>query len=308
MMLETLLGVMRSADGARDRSKQRRLGPSSVNGCDRQAWLRMVGAPAVNEEEPLRGAAMLGTAIHRHIEEAFRREDPWGDRYEIEVEVDEIGVLGHADLYDRQERAVWDWKTITRAKAGSFPTRGQILQVMIYGRLLIESGRPVDRVGLIGITRDGSEADWVEWSADYDGALADEGLARLLAIQEAEEPPAPQMDPVSFCRSYCEFYGEGSCLGKAAAGADDPVLPAEGLTQARAYLQAKAEADAANSRAEAARAALEGIAGSADGIRVSWAARSSSTVDRDAIKAALGEVPMKPGRESIVLTVKAVNA
>lgn len=306
-MLETLLTVLRSADGARDRSKQKRLGPSSVNGCDRQAWLRMVGAPEVNAE-PLRGAAILGTAIHRHIEEAFRRQDPWGDRYEIEVEVDEIGVLGHADLYDRQERTVWDWKTITRAKAANFPTRGQILQVMIYGRLLIESGRPVDRVGLIGLTRDGSEADWVEWSADYDDAMADEGLARLLAIQEAPEAPAPQMDPISFCRSYCEFYGEGSCLGKAAAGADEPPLPPEGLTHAREYLAAKRDADAANARAEAARAALEGIAGSADGIRVAWSARSSSTVDRDAVKAALGEIPMKQGRESAVLSVKEVSA
>lgn len=241
--------------------------------------------------------------MHASIEAAFRAFDPWGERFVTEVEVSAGGVTGHVDLYDIAEETVWDWKTTSRRKAEEvFPSRSQVLQVQMYGALLSASGRPVKRVGLIAVTRDGTEEDWVEWSTDFDPDLADEGFRALHAIESAEVAPAPARDAVSFCRSYCVFYG--ACPGRESGSS--AVLDEDGVAAGLAYLSAKRDADDAKARMEAARSALEGRAGEGGGVRVSWSSRSSSVVDRAAVEAALGEVPMRQGRESLALTVKAV--
>lgn len=302
-MIDVVLGALTAKDAARPRSRQRSLGPSSVGSCRRQAWLALNGAEPVNE--PLRLAAVMGTAIHREIEAALRQADPFGERYELELEVEYDGVVGHVDCLDYGTNTAWDWKTITKRKVASFPSRSQITQVQMYAHMLIASGFQVERVGLLGICRDGSEADVVEWTADVDPQIAEDGFAWIKEVVAMEEAPAPESDPVSFCRLYCQFYGEGSCLGKDTRAADGPRIDGEALTAVLAYLDAKAAYDASSASYEAARGLLEGVAGvTPDGVTVKWSARTTSVVDRDAVKAAMGEVPMRAGAESLVLTVR----
>lgn len=306
-MINEVVDALQKYDQRRPRALQRRLGPSAVGGCRRQAWLRLHDAQETNPGV-FRLAAVMGTAIHTVIEEALQHADPF--RYRTEIEVEANGVLGHIDCYDQDTETVWDWKTITKKKAAAFPTRAQVRQVQMYGAMLEATGVPVKRVGLVGLCRDGSEADVVEWSADFDPEVAREGFDWIAEVESAQEAPEPEMDAVSFCSNYCEFYsasGDG-CSGKPVAVEMAAISDADALEAVRVYVEARKDSDRATALLDAARANLEGVTGvTPDGVTVKWSERSSSTVDRDAVKAALGEVPMKAGQPSKVLTVKAAS-
>lgn len=307
----TLVGALHAWDARRPRSTQAEIGPSSLGSCRRRVWLELQGAPVTNPGT-LRLAAIMGTAIHNVIEEAFAvNEDPW--RYENEVEVVYDGVMGHVDLYDNETKTVWDWKTITKKGSDYFPGKERWWQVMVYGYLLSKTGRPVEWVGMVALCRDGNEGDVIEVVRPYDEAVALEALAWLDDVKARTEAPAPEKDPVSWCNLYCPFYaprdnGEatGGCPGKERqAKAPLDVLGDGEAALVAAFVAARAEADEAEKRVAAAREALTGVTGQTpDGWAVTWSERQASTVDREAVKAALGEVPMKPGKASLVLSVK----
>lgn len=221
----------------------------------------------------------------------------------MELEVAAGGLVGHVDCYDREAETVWDWKTTTKKNLSGFPSQQQRWQVQVYGWLMDQMGFPVKRVGLVGIARDGNESDVVEVAEPYDEEQAKEALAWLRAVQEADTP-IPERT-ITFCQSYCDFFG--ACPGK--AGGSDAVempLPAYDAARVLEYVDAKAAVDAAKGRLDAARDALTGVEGVADGWAVSWSQRQNTVLDRDAVKAALGEVPMKPSSVSDVLSVKKV--
>ena len=73
-------------DNKRDRSKQVEIGPSSVGGCRRQVYHKIIGTPVTNPNTDSL-AAILGTFIHAGIAEAIVREDPFKDNFLIEQEV-----------------------------------------------------------------------------------------------------------------------------------------------------------------------------------------------------------------------------
>lgn len=209
-ILDTLVEALRSHDDSRPRSRQRRLGPSAIGSCRKQAWLRLQGVAPVQETSRL--AAIMGTAIHAAIEQAFRRHDPFGDRYEIELEVEHDGVLGHVDLYDKHTETLYDWKSTKMKSLRHFPSAQQTQQVQAYGALLEASGRPVKHVALVAIPRDGSEGDLRVWKDEYRPEVAAAGFRWLRGVEEAVEEPAPEKSG-RFCQEFCEFYGPGSCLG-----------------------------------------------------------------------------------------------
>lgn len=299
---QVVVDALTSADNARPRSKQTRVGPSEMGGCRARVWHKINGTQATNPATK-RLAAVMGTAIHASIYDALRRVDPWGDRYELEVEAEAGGVVGHVDCYDKIDATVWDWKTTTKKSLSSFPSKQQRWQVQVYGYLLASTGRPVKRVGLVAIARDGNEDDVVQVSEDYDEATALDALAWLADVEALDTVPPGEKDPVSFCRHYCEFFG--ACEGKLVASDDTPPLGEQEATTVHEYVEAKAAVDAAKKQADEVRERLVGVVGStSDGWRVSWAARTASTVDREAVAAVMGEVPMKPGKESMTLTVR----
>lgn len=298
-----LLEALTSADSARPRSRQTQVGPSQIGGCHAQVWHTLNGTDPTNEGTS-RLAAIMGTAIHASIYDALKRSDPWEERFELEVEVSQDGLTGHVDCYDRATETVWDWKTTTKKNLGGFPSQQQRWQVQVYGWLMDQSGYPVKRVGLVGIARDGHEGDVVEVVEPYDLDQALEALEWLRDVQAADAP-VPERT-AGFCRSYCDFFG--ACPGK--AGGSDAVempLPVYDAQRVMEYVDAKAAADAAKARMDAARDALVGVQGVADGWSVAWTQRQNTVLDRDAVKAALGEVPMKASSVSDVLSVKQVK-
>jgi hypothetical protein len=246
----------------------------------------------------------LGTAIHTAIEDALADN---GGRYLLEHEVKLDGLPpAHIDLFDTITGEVVDWKTIKMSGVDFFVTQQKRWQVQVYGYLMAKSGFDVRTVTLYGIPRDGTERNIIRHSEPYDEATALEALAWLEDVRSRDEAPEPERDPVTFCKNYCDFYGElcqGNLRSKTVAGT--PITDETVTKAAKVYLDIVAKEKALTAEKEAAKAALEGYNGvTFEGVQVTWSeVAGRSTPDTDAISKALGTVPMKQGNSYNKLTV-----
>lgn len=205
-----LLEVLIAKDSTRGRGTQLNIGPSEVGGCRRRVYYRTHEQPKTNST--LRLAAIMGTSIHKTIEEAFYRIDPFQEKYILEMEVAHEGLTGHIDLYMPLEKELVDWKTIKLKNAKKFPTQEQKMQVHLYGYLLRKNGYELDTVTLVAISRDGDERDIKIYSVPYDETIAQEGLDWLKELDTYTEAPAPEKY-APFCALYCDFYDATGAIG-----------------------------------------------------------------------------------------------
>jgi hypothetical protein len=199
---ELIKAVTASSKGS-SRSLQKQVGPSEIGGCRKKTWLKINGYQSTNPNT-LRLSAIMGTAIHTYIQEAFERQDPFKERYILEGEFEYEGLMGHVDMYDKENCEVVDWKTVKKTNLTYFPSKQQRMQVQLYGYLLTKNGTEVKTVTLVAIPRDGDERDIVFHSEPYDESVALAGLAWLKEVQEMTEAPAPEKDAF-FCQHYCNF-------------------------------------------------------------------------------------------------------
>lgn len=299
MDAKTLIDALVAVDAERPRSKQTTIGVSSLGGCARKVWHSLqgdVGTPRGN-----RLPAIMGTAIHAAIEQAFAGS---GALIEHRVEIDGFPPAT-IDYFNPATGEVVDWKTIKKSGADWFVNKQKRWQVQTYGYLMALDGYDVKTVTLVGIPRDGDENDIIIHSEPFDAAVALEAFAWLKAIETADEPPAPEMDAVSWCSKFCDFYGD-LCGGIKKDTVGEAITDETAEKAAARYLEVNAQLKALEAEKEAARAALEGVNGvTMDGIKVSWTeTRGRESVDMDAVKFLLPEVPMKTGAPSLRLTVK----
>jgi len=304
---ELIKAVTASSKGS-SRSLQKQVGPSEIGGCRKKTWLKINGYQSTNPNT-LRLSAIMGTAIHTYIQEAFERQDPFKERYILEGEFEYEGLMGHVDMYDKENCEVVDWKTVKKTNLTYFPSKQQRMQVQLYGYLLTKNGTEVKTVTLVAIPRDGDERDIVYHSEPYDESVALAGLAWLKEVQEMIEAPAPEKDAF-FCQHYCNFYdktGTVGCTGKGKAEAEGALIEdEEARSAARDYLQVISEINELEKAKDSLKVMLEGISGvTPEGIKVIWSSVAGrKSIDEDKVRELLGDVPVKYGRESYRLSVK----
>jgi hypothetical protein len=308
---ELLLDVLRAKDAGRARSKQTQVGPSELGGCRRKVWYRLNGRDATNDNE-LKLAAIMGTAIHAAIEDAISVADPKGEKYLVEIPVEYNGMKAHIDLFIPQTGDVIDWKTVKVKNLSYFPTQQQRWQVQVYGYLLDKSGKGNPRtVNLVAISRDGDERDVKVHSEPYDPKIAEEALNWLAAIKESAVAPEPERDQ-SYCRFYCKYFDESGKVG--CTGLKKELIKVgevfidnpEVDTSALKYLQLDTKIKQLIDERESLRTALEGFTGQTNsGVSITWSTISGrESVDAEEVKKLLGFVPIKQGQESVRLSVK----
>lgn len=209
---EMLLKALSGYDKTRERSQQKEIGVSQLGGCRRQVWYQLHDYDKTNTT--LKLPALMGTAIHKMIEEALRLETEtnWQD-YVIELEVNHGVFKGHIDLYIPSVGAVVDWKTTKLNSLKRFPTEQQRWQVHTYGYLLSENGYEVKTVTLVAIPRDGDERYIKTHTEEYDEKVALEAMDWFHELLKEEEPPAPERSARMFCQNYCSYFGD-NCQGK----------------------------------------------------------------------------------------------
>jgi CRISPR/Cas system-associated exonuclease Cas4 (RecB family) len=209
-----LARALNNWDSRRARSKQVEIGPSQIGGCRRQVYYQLIDAPKLHSPDKL--ASIMGTAIHEMIAQAIKSEDPFGDNFLIEQELDDDGLPAHTDLYIRNKGLVVDWKTTTKAGQRYFPSEQQIMQVNLYAYILEKNGETPKEVSLVSIARDGKFEHIKTHSEPYNRELAESGLKWLEEVKESAEKkeiPDPEK-PKHFCFASCQWYdatGEVGC-------------------------------------------------------------------------------------------------
>ena len=311
---DLLIDILRNKDAARSRSTQKQVGPSELGGCRRKVWYRLNDQPETNDNE-LKLAAIMGTAIHAEIEKALAIADPTGEKYQVETEVEYDGMKAHIDLWIPETGDVVDWKTVKVKNLSYFPSQQQRWQVQVYGYLLEKSGKGKPRnVNLVAIARDGDERDVKVHTETYDPKIAEEAMNWLSAIKESAEVPEPEKDE-NYCKFYCKYYdatGEMGCVGlkkerikEAEVVIDDPDADKNALL----YLQLDEEIKKLSATKESIRTSLEGFAGTThSGVQIVWTTVAGpKRVDADEVEKLLGFVPYKQGQETARISVKSTG-
>jgi len=307
---EFLVNALHEKENKRPRSKQVQVGPSELGGCRRKVWYKLNDQPTTNENE-LKLAAIMGTAIHGAIETALKGNK----EVVLEAEVEYQGMKAHVDCFFPDTGDVVDWKTVKAKNLNYFPTLQQRWQVQTYGYLIEQSGLgKVHNVHLVAIPRDGDERDIKVHSEPYDESVALEALSWLAAIKESTDAPAPEREE-NYCKFYCKYYdasGEMGCVGlkKGSGKTEYPIIEdSEADKNALEYLQLDAKIKELSERKDALKESLTGLLGvTKSGIQVQWTAvKGPFTVDRDEVKEKLGYLPGKEGKESQRLSIKQVG-
>lgn len=199
MTATDLAAAAHAVDKRRSRSRQRKMGPSSIGDCRRKAAYMVAGTPPT-DEGGTKMAAILGTWIHKGALEALRRE--YGAVIEFPVENDVI--KGSLDAMYLDARSLEDVKTVGRFV---FEWRQQVgaavehlFQTHIYAWLLREGFIP--KRGIARLRRLGYEGDRVPietiviryvnrdngeefiHSQDYDPAITAKALEWLAGVHE----------------------------------------------------------------------------------------------------------------------------
>lgn len=304
-----LIEVLHAQDSSRARSNQTEIGPSQVGDCRPRVWLQIKGFEGTNET--LKLPAIMGTAIHKEIESAFNRYDPFGETFDLEGEVEYNGLKGHIDLYFKDTGEIVDWKTGKTKNLGYFPSREQRWQVHLYGYLKNKNGEPVSTVSLVMIPRDGDERDILTHTEPYNEAIALEAIDWLNDVKNRLDQPEPEKDALSFCQFYCEFYG-GLCSGKEKPDKNSEVSITDETHEnlALRYLEVKSQMKVLEAEETALKLSLEGISGvTPSKVLVQWTeVAGRSTIDEAALVKLLKgkDIPKKQGQGYLKLTVKAL--
>ena len=304
---ELLVTALHKRENSRPRSNQVQIGPSELGGCSRKVWYRLNDQPETNDNE-LKLAAIMGTAIHNAIEDALDgREDLM-----IETQVEYNGMKAHIDLFIPESGDVVDWKTVKKQNLSYFPSQQQRCQVQVYGYLLDKSGKGKPRrVNLVAIPRDGDERDIKVYSEDYDETVALEALSWLEAIKVSSEAPSPERDE-SYCKFYCKYYdasGQLGCVGiKKERTKTEEILiqDSDADKNALEYLQLDAKIKELTDRRDGLKESLTGLLGvTLSGVQVQWTTvKGAFLVDKNEVQNKLGYIPGKEGKESVRLTIK----
>lgn len=171
------------------RSRQVALGVSEVgNECDLRLAYKMAGVPTTsNTPDPW--PSIVGTSIHTWMERAVN--DYQGVHSiaewltELEVAPSPL-VQGHTDLYHAPRHLVLDWKFPSpdnlRKMRQEGPSLQYQVQVQLYGLGHVHAGRPVQRVGIVALGRQGWLKDMYVWTTAFDRVMAEAALQRIYDI------------------------------------------------------------------------------------------------------------------------------
>lgn len=250
-------------------AKDKRIGVSDIGHCREYVRRMMLQMPFSDEQNNFTLAALVGTAVGDHLEDAVVAQQPgvWTKQGQVTVRLRwkdvEIRLPGHPDLYSRSE--VRDYKTrdgLGVVRRGG-PSQNERYQLSLYTRALIESGEVDEdaRCTLIYVDRSGAERTphvetWV-----YDPAIAQEAeewLGDVLYAITHEEESSRDRER-SWCYACCPFAT--ACRGED-SDAEGLIQDEEIIKAVRAYVAASAAEKVAKAEKDAAKAALVGISGS----------------------------------------------
>lgn len=226
--------VVVTHERTRPRSLQRALGPSEVGDqCARKLAYKMLHHTVSNEDsDPW--AAIIGTATHAWLADAFLAANMrlGRIRYLVETAVTvRPGLSGSCDLYDVDVATVIDHKIVGTTSMREYKAHGPRpayrVQAHLYGAGFINLGLPVERVALAFYPRGGLLSGLYIWDEPYDPDVATAALARQDQILEAACALDVEHHPENYKHlprsaghacTYCPFWAPGPDTGNGCPG------------------------------------------------------------------------------------------
>lgn len=188
--------------------------------CERNLWYSVQGYAGTSDESAQR-IFDVGTYLEPMVVE-WLRADGWTVEYnpgsqsadlEVCVNLGEGEIHGHpdciisrgelqnvlVDIKTMNDRAFTYWK-----REGTEKSKPQYVdQVHIYARGLIESGRNIEMLGIVGLNKNNSDLH-IDFFR-YDPARIAEILERSERVMKSQEVPIENSPRESWCCSYCEY-------------------------------------------------------------------------------------------------------
>lgn len=229
---EELVEIIQWADQNSDRSRQVKIGASEIGmDCSRRLAYRIAGIPSLHRR--MDGwPAIVGTSIHSWVEKAVNRymeaHGRGGSQWQTELTVlPDPMVGGHTDLY--RPGLVLDWKFPSTDNLKKLTKDGWSQQYRVqlhtYGKGHIDAGRPVERVGLIAVARQGSLKTFYCKTEPYDPAIAQWGIDRVYGIggfliEHENDPERFEKIPATPSRlcGYCPWWRKDMMSGASEKG------------------------------------------------------------------------------------------
>lgn len=176
------------------RSAQRAVGPSGLGDpCDRGLLTALAGVRPDRRPYEMWKAA-VGTASHAYLAEAMEADNRRRGvkRWVVEQKV-ECGtyagrtVKGTADLYDVEQRVVYDWKSTSQTRLKAYRANGPgeryRVQAHLYGAGYAALGLIPREVALVFVPRDGELTSAHVWREAWDPAVPAAALDRAGRLQ-----------------------------------------------------------------------------------------------------------------------------
>jgi hypothetical protein len=226
--------VVREAEHGSQRSMQRALGPSEIGDpCARKLAYRLLDHPRTNtDSDPW--AAIVGTAVHAWLADAFLAQNArlGRPRWLVETRLEiRPGLIGSCDLFDADELTVIDHKVLGATTMRKYSSEGPpdvyVAQAHLYGLGWHRLGVPVRDVALAMYPRSGLLSGLRIWSQPWDPAAAQAALDRHDAILAAADALDCEHNPAAFkdlprepghsC-TYCQWLQPGPDTGNGCPG------------------------------------------------------------------------------------------
>lgn len=178
-----IVGLIKYADANSPRSLQTALGPSEIGTpCERRLAYRLANLPPVNHNrDPW--PAIVGTAVHRWLEDAVLKYEGGDFIPESELHIDPA-LTGHSDLFTNG--TVIDYKTggpdVMREVRKHGPSRAYKIQTQLYGLGQQRAGREVNHVCLIYLPRAGWLSGIYVWVDKYRPEIAEAAIDRMYGV------------------------------------------------------------------------------------------------------------------------------
>jgi hypothetical protein len=225
-----LRDVVITADAVRPRTTQVALGASDLGQpCLRRLAYRLMDEPRFNDHQTSTWAAIVGTAVHVSLADAFATANQrlGRIRYLVEQRVEIRGdIKGTSDLYDFDRATVIDNKVVGISTLKNCRLNGisdeYRVQVHGYGKGYRKLGLPVEHVAIAFYPRAHDIADLHVWSEPYDETVIDDALDRhdklvsLIDELDVEHHPGHYRlvpaTPGRICM-YCPWFKAGPDTG-----------------------------------------------------------------------------------------------
>lgn len=208
-LVATLTSTIEWGTVTSPRSLQVRVGASEVgHTCQRRLAYALHETAAAAFSDPMR--LVVGTGVHLHLEQIFRRFDGHSGRLLVEHPVEYRGVPGVIDLFDQYLGVLVDWKTTGKTTLARYIKAGipvhYRVQAQIYAAGLAAQGYDVRTVAVVFLPYDGALSQAWDWQAVPDRGEADRAIDRLDALRA--DPRTPDQVPASPDRlcGWCPWY------------------------------------------------------------------------------------------------------